>query len=157
MQPSFDPSKKTFCYDGELSFLGKIKLLITTSYKIHWPAENWYTLPIKLEIIVGRISGKIRIQYSTDPAVGSFFQFLGRPAAKIEVEPVVGEESSINLKSLPRVTNIITDLVNKEIDNLCFPGSLKMDIPCTTEGTEIDKNGVPIKKAKQFNVLEQND
>ena len=61
MQPSFDPSKKTFCYDGELSFLGKIKLLITTSYKIHWPAENWYTLPIKLEIIVGRISGKIRI------------------------------------------------------------------------------------------------
>jgi Ca2+-dependent lipid-binding protein len=89
--------------------------------------------------------------------MGSFFQFLGRPAAKIEVEPVVGEESSINLKSLPRVTTIITDLVNKEIDNLCFPGSLKMDIPCTTEGTEIDKNGVPIKKAKQFNVLEQND
>lgn len=45
------------------------------------------------------------------------------------------------------VTRLITDLVNKEIDNLCFPGFLKMDIPCTTEGTQIDKNGNIIKKA----------
>lgn len=56
-----DPKFKTFCYDSELAFLGKIKLLITTSYKINWPAENWYVLPVKLEIIVSRISGKIRL------------------------------------------------------------------------------------------------
>lgn len=70
---------------------------------------------------------------------------------------MIGEESSINLKSIPRVTTIITDLVNKEIDNLCFPGYLKMDIPCTTEGTEIDKDGVPIKKAQKSDVLDQSD
>lgn len=72
---------------------------------------------------------------------------MGRPAVKVEVEPVVGEESSINLKSIPRVTSIITDLVNKEIENLCFPGCLKMEIPCTTEATEIDKDGIPVKKS----------
>ena len=34
--------------------------------------ENWYNIPIKCEIVVGRISGKIRLQYSTDPALGSY-------------------------------------------------------------------------------------
>ena len=51
----------------------------------------------------------------------------------MEVTPVVGEESKVNLNSLPKVASIITNVVNKEIDNLCFPGYLKMDIPCTTE------------------------
>jgi hypothetical protein len=64
----FDPTKKTICYDGELHFQGKVKLLITTSYKLNIPLSNVYNIPIKLEIVVSRINGKIRLQYSTDPA-----------------------------------------------------------------------------------------
>ena len=55
-----DPTKKTFCYDAELNFQGKVKLQITTSYKVNFMVENWYNIPIRCEIVVGRISGKLR-------------------------------------------------------------------------------------------------
>ena len=54
---------------------------------------------------------------------------------------MAGESSKVNLNSLPKVASIITSIVNKEIDNLCFPGCLIMDIPCTTESQQIDKDG----------------
>jgi hypothetical protein len=144
MQAYPDSSKKTFCYDGDLNFQGKVKLLIKTAYKINWPAENWYTIPVQLEIVVSRINGRIRLQYSNDLEHGSFLQFLGRPAVKVDVEPVLGTESQINLKSIPTITALITDIVNKEIDNLCYPQKLVMDVPCTTAMTQIDKEGKPI-------------
>ncbi len=61
---------------------------------------------------------------------------------------MVGEDSKVNLNSLPKVASIITSIVNKEIDNLCYPGCLKMDIPCTTESQQIDKDGKPIRNQK---------
>lgn len=149
-----DPTNKTLCYDGELHFQGKIKLLITTSYKLNLLVQNFYNIPIKLEIAISRINGKVRLQYSTDPAQGSYLQFLGRPAIKVEVEPVVGEESQVNLNSLPKVTSIITRIVNDQIDELCFPGFLQMDIPCTTESTSIDKDGKPIRKTKPIDGID---
>lgn len=141
-----DPSKKTLCYDGEIHFQGKIKLLITTSYKLNIIVSGFYNIPIKLEICISRINGKIRLQYSTDPAQGSYFQFLGRPAVKVDVEPVVGQSSSVNLNSLPKVTSIINQKVNQEIENLCFPSRLEMNVPCTTETPLLDKDGKIIPK-----------
>jgi Ca2+-dependent lipid-binding protein len=94
--------------------------------------DNYYNIPIKVEVVVSRIAGKIRLQYSTDPSLGSFLQFLGRPAIRVDVEPVVGQESQVNLKSFPKVSSIITRVVNKSIDELCYPQFLQMDIPCTT-------------------------
>ena len=58
---SKDPTKKTICYDAELHFQGKIKLLITTSYKLNILVSNVYNIPLKLEIVVSRINGKIRV------------------------------------------------------------------------------------------------
>ena len=93
---------------------------------------NWYTFPVKLEIIVSRISGTIRLQYSNDKSKGSFLQFLGRPAISVDVEPVMGEVSKINLKSIPTVKTLIKDIVNKAIEDLCYPNLVTMSVPCVT-------------------------
>ena len=58
---SDDGIKPHFAYDAEVIVPGKVKLLVSTEYKINWPAENWYSFPVKLEIIVSRISGTVRI------------------------------------------------------------------------------------------------
>ena len=75
-------------------------------------------------------------------------QFLGRPAVKVDVEPVVGQGSQVNLNSLPKVTSIITGFVNDAIDDLCFPSFLEMAIPCTSETVPIDKDGKPLRPGK---------
>ena len=61
-----------FAIDAEVIVPGKVKLLIQTEYKINWPAKNWAVFPVKLEIIVSRISGTLRLQFSNDKSVGSF-------------------------------------------------------------------------------------
>ena len=55
-----------FTIEGDAIVPGKVKVLIETAYKINWPAENWYSIPVTLEIIVSRISGRLRFQYSND-------------------------------------------------------------------------------------------
>lgn len=61
----------------------------------------------------------------------------------VDVKPVLGrgDNTYFNLNSLPRVTSIITDLVNKEISDLVYPKRLNMEIPCISEPIKIDKNG----------------
>ena len=81
----------TFLYDTELSTNGVIKILVKTAYKINWPSPDWHRVPITLEIVVKRLNGKVRIQYSNNKKDGSYMQLLGYPINKVEIEPVVGE------------------------------------------------------------------
>ena len=61
----------------------------------------------------------------------------------IDVKPVLGRDatSNFNLQSLPKVTSIITDVVNKEISDLVYPKRLNMGVPCTSEPVRLDKHG----------------
>lgn len=43
--------------------------------------------------------------------------------------------------SIPKATSIITNIVNKEINDLVFPNKLYMEIPCVSEPIKIDKDG----------------
>lgn len=67
-----DNTKPHFAYDAEVVVPGKVKLLISTEYKIHWPAEDFCRLPVKVEVIIRRLAATLRIQYSNDKNRGSF-------------------------------------------------------------------------------------
>jgi Ca2+-dependent lipid-binding protein len=64
-----------------------------------------------------------------------------RPTVSVDVEPIVGEQTMINLKSLPTVAKLITEIVNKEINDLVFPKRLPMEVPCVHESLKIDREG----------------
>ena len=97
-------------------------------------------------IIVSRIRGRIRFQYSNDKEHygGSYLQFLGKPAISVDVEPLIFKKSKINLKSIPTVKNLIKDLITEVIENLCFPNRVEMDVPCVFETIEVDEAGRPV-------------
>lgn len=147
--PNEDESdgKAHFAIDGELIVPGKIKLIISTVYYLKSLIGN-YNFPVKLEIIVSRITGSIRLQYSNDPDKGSFLQFLTKPAISVEVEPLAGEVSKVNLKNIPTVKGIIKGKVNKAIEELCFPSRLKMEVPCVFESPQLDEKGKIIEVKK---------
>ena len=91
----------------------------------------------------------MRLQYSNDKAVGSFLQFLGRPAISIDVEPVLGEVSKINLKSIPTVKTLIKDIINKAVEELCYPNKVVMSVPCVNESEKLDASGKVIKNEEK--------
>ena len=93
----------------------------------------------------------MRLQYSNDKTVGSFLQFLGRPAISIDVEPVLGEVSKINLKSIPTVKTLIKDIINKAVEELCYPNKVVMTVPCVNESEKLDASGKVIKKEEKGN------
>lgn len=88
-------NRPCFKIEGDVVVPGKVKILIETAYKINWPAYNWTSIDVELFIIVSRISGRLRFQYSNDNEHhgGSYLQFLGRPAVKVQVEPVIFKKS----------------------------------------------------------------
>ena len=139
-----------FKIEGDAVFNGSFKILIETAYKINWPAYNWTSIDLELFIIVSRISGRIRLQYSNDVEHhgGSYLQFLGRPAVKVQVEPVIFKNSPINLKSIPTVKTLIEDIVNDVIEGLCFPSRIEMSVPCVLDPILLDESGkrIPCKK-----------
>ena len=75
-------------------------------------------------------------------------QFLGRPAVKVDIEPVIFRKSPINLNSIPKVKTLISDIVNEIIEGLCFPSRVEMGVPCVAETIYFDELGkrIPTKK-----------
>ena len=55
----YDSPHPRFRINGEAVVPGKVKIKVKTAYRINWPAENWYKLPLELEIIVSNIRGVV--------------------------------------------------------------------------------------------------
>ncbi len=51
------------------------------------------------------------------------------------------DEQQLKLSSIPKATSVITNIVNKEINDLVYPNKLFMEIPCVSEPIKIDKQG----------------
>lgn len=147
MAPSKTSGSKSkqpcFTIEGDAVVPGKVKILIETAYKINWPAYNWTSINLELMIIVSRISGRVRFQYSNDIEHhgGSYLQFLGKPAASVDVVPVIFKKSPINLTSIPTVKTLIKDIVNDVILSLCYPSRVEMSVPCVADPVFVDEAG----------------
>ena len=61
----------------------------------------------------------------------------------------MGEVSKINLKSIPTVKTLIKDIVNKAIEDLCYPNLVTMSVPCVTASQQLDEKGKVIKNPKK--------
>ena len=70
-------------------------------------------------MIVKSLNGRIRILYSNNKK--STFAFNGRPAVKLNIDPVIGESSQLVLKDFPRIRSFIEDIILKEFDDFCLP------------------------------------
>jgi len=130
---------KDFFVEGDLELEGTFTLQVKVSVKINWPVQNLAAIPVTLNISVSKLRGCIRLCFSN--RTKSFLQFVRRPQVTVEVNPVLGSQDAFNLQSLPKVTSIITDVVNKEIGDLVYPKRLPMGVPCVSEPVKIDKKG----------------
>ena len=67
----------------------------------------------------------------------------------------MGEVNKMNLKSIPTVKTLIKDIVNKAIEDLCYPNLVNMSVPCVAESLQLDEKGKVIKKVKEKKLRER--
>ncbi len=106
---------------------------------MNWPGFAFLEIPVTLNITVQQLKGRIRLLYSEQAQ--SHLQFMWRPSATVNIEPVIGEEQTINLQSLPKVTQMLKEIVDKVITDLVYPNKLPMPIPCVNESFKLDREG----------------
>ena len=54
-------------------------------------------------------------------------------------------KSTIHLNSIPTVKNLLKDIIEKSIEDLCKPNKIVMEVPCVSEAIYIDKDGKKIQ------------
>ncbi len=84
-------------------------------------------------------------------------QFLGKPAVKVEVEPVIFKKSPINIASIPTVKTLIKDIVNVVIEDLCYPSRVDLTVPCVEDPIFIDESGRRINPVSKKNKMSKKE
>lgn len=107
---------------------------------MNWPLPAFVEIPVTLNVKVSKLSGRARLCFTNHGR--SFLQFVRRPDVTVDVQSVLGHsDNTLNLQSLPKVTSIISETVNKEISDLVYPNKLYMSVPCVNEGIKLDRDG----------------
>lgn len=135
--------ERDFFVMADVEFQGSITFQVKVGVKLNWPLPAFVEIPVTLNIKVADLTGRARLCFSNSSR--SFLQFLRRPNVKVNVESVLGHsENTLNLQSLPKVTSIIRETVDKEIADLVHPKRLFLSVPMVNEGFKLDKNGCVI-------------
>ena len=132
-----------FHYDFDLSARSAIEIMIKTVITVNLTESNNYRIPLSCNIIIKSINGRVRLYYTNKN--DSSFALIGSPAVKLNIEPVLGDESQIEVKNYPRIKEFIEELIMKEFDDFCLPNKKKINIPATIK----DDICWPIRKAEK--------
>ena len=77
------------------------------------------------------MNGKARVFYSTDKTKGCWYGFVGKPVIKFNLEPVIGKDNKFSFKNVPKLREIIEDLVASKFNKYCLPNKRPLSIPIT--------------------------
>eukprot|EP00347_Sterkiella_histriomuscorum_P009530 403340855 len=127
-----DSHPDDFLHDIDLSLRGTVEVLIKTEINIDWGLQNYYKIPITVNILLRSINGKIRVFYSNDKTKGSWYGFVGKPVIKLNLDPVIGKDNRFSIKYIPKLRELIEDLIGKRFDKYCLPNKRPLSIPAHT-------------------------
>lgn len=110
---------------------GTVEVLAKTEINIDWGLQNYYKIPITINIILRSINGKVRVFYSNDKSKGCWYGFVGKPVIKFNLDPVIGKDNRFSIKYIPKLRELIEDLMGKRFDKYCLPNKRPLSIPIT--------------------------
>ena len=75
-----------------------------TCVYIDWPKK--YRIPVFVKAICHSLCARIRIKFNTKDESENWIQWIGKPQAKISIEPNIGGEFELG-QNLPRIKTLI--------------------------------------------------
>lgn len=84
-----------------------------------------------MNILLKSLNGKVRVFYSNEERKGCWYGFVGRPVIKFNLDPVIGKNNKFQIKYIPKLRQLIEDMMSKRIDKYCLPNKRPLSIPIT--------------------------
>jgi len=79
----------------------------------------------------------VRVFYSNDKTKGCWYGFVGKPVIKFNLDPVIGNDNKFSIKYIPKLRELIEDLIGKRFDKYCLPNKRPLSIPITKQSTTV--------------------
>lgn len=114
-----------------MSLRSPVEILIKTEINFKIGSSNNVNIPLTVNIILRSINGKLRVFYSNDASKGCWYGFVGKPVIKFNLDPIIGKDNKFSIKYIPRLRELIEDLIGKRFDKYCLPNKRPLSLPLT--------------------------
>lgn len=106
---SKDPDNEVFV---DFSYQIQGPIIVTGDTTVQIDLHKRIRIPVSMKAIVNSLCAKMRIKFNTKNPNDNWIQWLGKPRAKISLEPVISHSFDIK-HSLPRVKKLIDDFMQQ--------------------------------------------
>jgi len=129
-----------FLYDIHMVYQGNVMMEIETRLEPQ-PILNLFSggqpIPLSVKVWIKSLKGHVRICWVPSEYGRSWYSFVGQPIINLVVEPKLGV-SQFDIRALPIVKTLITDLINKKIRKMTWPYRKEVDLPLAFRSPKFD-------------------
>ncbi|KAM3146646.1 hypothetical protein pb186bvf_001176 [Paramecium bursaria] len=119
--------KNEFLCDFDISYRGRIQLLLQTNIIINWPKENYAQVPVSIKVLISTFTGRLRICYVPQYMGKSWLSMIGQPVLNLDIEPTISQK--FNIANIPSVGDLMREFLINKIKLMTYPNKLTIPLP----------------------------
>ncbi|CAD8074449.1 unnamed protein product [Paramecium sonneborni] len=114
-----------FLCDMDLSFRGKIQIVLNTNIIINWPKE--YQVPVEIKITISTFTSRIRLCFVPTYLGKSWLSMIGQPVINLDIEPTFLQK--YNIAKIQQIADLIREFLIGKVKLMTYPNKLTIKIP----------------------------
>ncbi|CAK77116.1 unnamed protein product (macronuclear) [Paramecium tetraurelia] len=114
-----------FLCDLDLSFRGKVLIVLSTIFLVTWPKE--YQVPIEIKITVTNFASRIRLCFVPTPLGKSWLSIIGQPAINLDIE--LNLLQKYNVAKIQQITDLIREALIGKVKLMTYPNTVSIKLP----------------------------
>ncbi|CAD8069904.1 unnamed protein product [Paramecium sonneborni] len=114
-----------FLCDMDLSFRGKIQIVLNTNIIINWPKE--YYVPVEIKITISTFTSRIRLCFVPTFLGKSWLSMIGQPVINLDIEPTFLQK--YNIAKIQQIADLIREFLIAKVKLMTYPNKLTIKIP----------------------------
>ena len=69
--------------------------------------KNYASIPITVKVVFESLNGRVRLFLSKNPQIKNWYAFVGRPALRFWLDPVLGKDNKFSVNMIPKLTSFL--------------------------------------------------
>ncbi|CAD8159001.1 unnamed protein product [Paramecium pentaurelia] len=114
-----------FLCDLDLSFRGKIQIVLNTNLILNWPKE--YQVPIEIKITISTFTSRIRLCFVPTYLGKSWLSMIGYPVINLDIETIILQK--YNIANILQINDLIREFLIGKVKLMTYPNKLSIKVP----------------------------
>ncbi|CAD8067976.1 unnamed protein product [Paramecium primaurelia] len=114
-----------FLCDLDLSFRGKIQIVLNTNLILNWPKE--YQVPIEIKITISTFTSRIRLCFVPTYLGKSWLSMIEYPVINLDIETIILQK--YNIANILQINDLIREFLIGKVKLMTYPNKLSIKVP----------------------------